>query len=133
MAHPLRFSNDDPHLQRFRELALGFPGAEERIAHGHPVFFTRKVFAYYGMSTKATGEWVQHRQSVCLLLSEDERLAARGLPFCWVPGYIGPFGWLGFDIDEDTDWDELAEWVDDSFRMTAPQRLIDELDARADC
>lgn len=131
MAHPIMFSEDDPFLQRFRELALSFPGAQEKIAHGRPVFYTKKVFAYYGMSHKVDGEWVQHPHAVCLLLSEDERLSAQSLRFCWVPGYIGPSGWLGFDLDDETDWDELAEWVDDSYRMTAPKRLVDELDGRS--
>ena len=131
MAHAPRFSDDDPILLRLRELALSFPGAEERVSHGRPVFFTKKVFAYYAMSSKVDGSWVQHPQSVCLLLSEDERLAARRRPECWVPGYIGPFGWLGFDLDEDTDWDEISELLDDSYRMTAPRSLLDLLDARA--
>lgn len=132
MAHEPRFSDDDPILQRFREVAFSFPGVAERVSHGRPVFYTKKVFAYYGMSNKVDGAWVQHPQSVCLLLPEEERLAMQRLPQCWSPGYIGPFGWLGFDLDEETDWEELAEWVDDSFRMTAPRKLVQELDARED-
>lgn len=131
MVHPQMFSEDDPILHRFRELAFSFPGVAEKIAHGRPVFFTKKVFAHYSMSNKVDGEWTQHPQSVCLLLPEEERLAVRELPFCWVPGYIGPSGWLGFDLDADTDWEQLAEWTDDSYRMTAPKKLIAELDAAA--
>lgn len=130
MTHEPRFSEDDPVLQRFRELAFSLPGVGEKISHGRPVFHTQKVFAHYAMSNKVGGEWTHHPQSVCLLLPEEERLAVRDLPQSWVPGYIGPSGWLGFDLDEDTDWDELSEWVDDSYRMTAPKRLVDELDGR---
>lgn len=128
MSHPIRFSDDDPILRHYRELAFSFPGVGEKISHGRPVFFTKKVFAQYAMSTKVDGEWIQHPQSVCLLLPEEERLAVRDLPICWVPGYIGPSGWLGFDLDDETDWDQLAEWTDDSYRMTAPAKLVAELD-----
>jgi hypothetical protein len=44
-----------------------------------------------------------------------------------VPGYLGPSGWLGLDLD-DTDFDEVAEILEDSFRITAPRRLVSELD-----
>lgn len=97
MTHEPRYSDEDPTLQRLRELALSFPGADEKISHGRPVFFTTKVFVWYGMSNKVDGEWVQHPQSVCVLLPEEERLAVRGLPHCWVPGYLGPYGWLVFE------------------------------------
>lgn len=39
-------------------------------------------------------------------------------------------GWLGIDLDDDTDWREIAELIDASFRVTAPRRLSRELDAR---
>ncbi|MDA0271228.1 MAG: MmcQ/YjbR family DNA-binding protein [Chloroflexi bacterium] len=42
----------------------------------------------------------------------------------WVPAFVGRHGWIGirFDLDE-PDWDEVAEFVDDSWRLTAPKRL----------
>jgi hypothetical protein len=36
--------------------------------------------------------------------------------------------WIGVDLDAASDWDEVAELLDASFRMTAPKRLIAELD-----
>ena len=55
-------------------------------------------------------------------LLEEERV--------YVPAYLGPSGWIGVDLDERTDWDEVAELLDASFRLTAPKRHIEELDAR---
>lgn len=130
MAHQSMFNDDDPVLARVREIAFSFPGAGEKVSHGRPTFFTRKVFAYYGMSARVRDAWVQHPQSVCLLLPEEERLALRELPHCWWPSYIGPSGWLGFDLGAATDWDEIRELFDDSYRMTAPPGLIRELDTR---
>jgi len=48
-----------------------------------------------------------------------------------VPAYLGPSGWLGIDLDERTDLDEVAELLEESYRATAPARLVAELDGRA--
>lgn len=52
MAHPLMFDAGDPLLARLRGIALAMPGAAEKVSHGRPAFFTTKVFAYYGGTTK---------------------------------------------------------------------------------
>jgi predicted DNA-binding protein (MmcQ/YjbR family) len=123
------FDDDDPVLARVRDIALAFPGADEKVSHGRPAFFTKKVFAYYGGSHKVDGDWVQHPQSVMILPDVDERLALLDDSRVWVPAYLGPSGWLGFDLDDDTDWSEVAELIDASYRRTAGARLITELDA----
>lgn len=128
MTHPPRFSDDDLVLERVRRLALALPGTAEKISHGRPVFHTTKVFAWYGMSRKDDGVWVQHPQSVCVLLPEEERLALAEHPLSWVPGYLGPSGWLGIDLSEDADWEEVAELLEESYRQTAPLRLVSALD-----
>lgn len=69
MAHPPRFADDDPLLLRLRAVALSLPGAAEKISHGRPTFFTRKIFAIYGGVTK--GE-----HSVAELVEESFRQTA---------------------------------------------------------
>ena len=125
------FDEDDPYLARVRELALALPGAAEKVSHGRPAFFTKKVFAYYGGSLKVDGDWVQHGQSVVVLPDPDDRAALVEDPRIFVPAYLGPSGWIGIDLDGDTDWDEVAELLDASFRLTAPRRTIAELDTRS--
>ena len=133
MAHPKMFSDDDPLLARVRRIALALPDAAEKVSHGRPAFYTTKVFAYYGASVKVDGEWVQHDQSVLVLLDDDERAALASDPRCFVPGYLGPYGWIGLDLDDDTDWPEVAELLEMSYRQTAGQRRIAALDtARAE-
>lgn len=124
------FDPDDPLLARVRSLARGLPGADEKESHGRPAFFTRKVFAYYSAATRSDGEWVEHRQAVVFLPGPDERPALEADPRFWVPAYLGPAGWLGLDIDERTDLGEVAELLEDSFRLTAPARLVAALDRR---
>lgn len=130
VAHPLMFDKDDPMLARVRDIALALPGAAEKISHGHPAFFTTRVFAYYGGSIKVDGEYEQHEQSLVVHPDVDEARALLEDPRCYRPAYLGPSGWVGLDLDESTDWDEVAELVEASFRETAGKRLIAELDAR---
>ena len=121
------FDDDDPQLHRVRELALALPGAAEKVSHGRPAFFTQKVFAYFGCSTKAEGGWAEHPHHLCVLLDADERLALLG-EGAIAPAYLGPSGWIAVDLDAG-DWTRGAELLDASFRVTAPKRLVSALDA----
>lgn len=129
MPHPKMFDDDDPVLARVRAIALALPQAQEKVSHGQPAFFTRKVFAYYGGSVKVEGTWEQHSQAVLVLVPTDERAALREEERSFIPGYLGASGWTGIDLDESTDWDEVAELVETSYRETAGVRLVRTLDA----
>jgi predicted DNA-binding protein (MmcQ/YjbR family) len=122
------FDDDDPTLARVREVAGGFPGVAEKVSHGRPAFYTTKVFCYYGGSVRLDGEWIQHPQSIMVLPHGDDRLALLEDPRCFVPAYLGPSGWIGVDLDRRTAWGEVAELLEDSYRLTAPKRLVAELD-----
>lgn len=132
MAHLEMFDRDDPKLSQIRRLVLSYPGAAEKISHGRPAFYTEKVFAYYGGSVRrGAGDWVQHPQSVVVLLDSAERAALIDDPRTFVPAYLGPSGWLGFDLLRTDDLEEAAELIDSSFHNTAPSRLISELEAKS--
>lgn len=124
------YDPDDPLLARVRDIALSYPGADEKESHGRPAFYTRKVFAYYGGSIKADGEWVQHDRAIVFLPDPLERPALEADTRFWVPAYLGPSGWLGLDLDVGSDFDEVAELLEESFRATAPKRLVGQLDQR---
>ncbi len=124
------FDPEDPLLLRVREIALDLPGADEKISHGHPAFFTKKVFAYFGGSVKVDGAWSQHEHSLVVLPDEEEARALLEEPRCYRPAYLGPSGWVGVDLDEGTDWLEVAELVESSYRRTAATLDIARLDAR---
>jgi predicted DNA-binding protein (MmcQ/YjbR family) len=130
MAHPQMFDDDDPYLGRLRVLAHALPGVDMKVSHGRPAFFTKKVFAYYGGSVKVDGDWIPHDQSLMVLPDPGDRVALIEDPRSFVPAYLGPSGWIGIDLDASTDWTEIAELLDASYRLTAPAKLIAELDAR---
>lgn len=130
MAHPIMFRHDDPHLARVRAIALALPEAEEKISHGRPTFYTQKVFCYYGGSVRIDQEWIAHDAAIMVRPDPDDDPALRQDQRFWVPAYLGPSGWLGIDLDDDTDWREIGELIDASYRVTAPRRLVQELDQR---
>ena len=134
MPHPRMFVDDDPQLARVRELALAFPGAAEKVSHGHPAFFTTKVFAYYGGSQRVDGEWVRHEHTLLVLPDPDEREPLIADPRCYVPAYLGAYGWIGIALPKARaarrEWAEIGELIDASYRNTAGKRLVAELDAR---
>lgn len=122
------YDPNDPLLARVRDIALAFPGSDEKESHGRPAFYTRKMFGYYGGSVKVEGVWVEHEQAILFLPDPAERPALVADGRFWVPAYLGPSGWLGLDLEPDSDFDEVAELVEESFRATAPRRLVKELD-----
>lgn len=131
MSHPPRFEPGDPWLARLREICLALPGAAEKISHGAPNFVTSKVFAIWGAHVKGDHDNRRFARSVQVKPSPDEHRALLADDRFFVPAYTGPSGWLGLDLTAaDPDWDEVAELVDASFRLTAPRRLVAELDAR---
>lgn len=77
--------------------------------------------------------WVQHEQSIMVLLEPDEHEALLDDPRVFVPAYLGGSGWLGLDLPdaEAGGWDEVSELIDASYRVTAAKKLVAELDAGA--
>lgn len=123
------FDDDDPYLARVREFARRLPGVQEKVSHGRPALYTTKVFCYYGGSLRVEGEWFQHPHSIVVLADPADRLGLLDDPRTFTPAYLGPSGWIGFDLDDDTDWTEVGELLDASYRLTAPSKLVAALDA----
>ena len=132
MAHPVMFSDDDPGLAELRAIALGLPGALEKMSHGRPTFRAAKIFAAFGGSEKLSPG--NHRQVPSALIFTPDPVDLPDLdqdPRFFVPAYYGPYGARAIDLDDSgVDWNEIAELVDASYRMIAPRRLVAELDAR---
>jgi hypothetical protein len=126
MEHPLGFDPDDPLLARVRGIALGLPGAAEKLSHGTVAFYTHKVFAYFSGSCKVEGVWVRHSRSVMLYADLDGQAVLRSLPDSYVPGYLGGYGWTGLDLGPQTDWAELTDFIQRSYVLTAPPALVRE-------
>ena len=132
MPHPIMFREDDPVLGRVREIALAFPQAHEKVSHGRPAFFVTKMFVMYGGSMKppTKGDYIQYPQSIMVKVDESDRRALEQDARTFYPAYLGPAGWLGLDLStrKKVDWGEVGELIDASFRLTAPKKVIKQLD-----
>jgi len=128
MSHPRRYEQSDPYLTRLREICLALPEAAEKESHGHSNFFTVKVFAVFGGVVKGDHSSTRWSQSVLVLPDLLSREAALSDDRFFVPGYYGPYGWIGLDFRADeVDWAEVADLVEQSYRNTAPARLVRQL------
>lgn len=113
-------------IDRLRKLCLALPEAEEKPFGGHtaPSFRVRdKLFVMtYENGTAMTCKAGPGLQQA-LVASDPDRF--------FVPAYTGKNGWIGARLDVEQDWDELAELVEDSWRMTAPKKLVARFDSPA--
>ena len=120
----------DEALPRLREICLALPEATEQVFGGHttPTFRVRdKIFAMFAEDERDDGRialWCKAPPGAqgVLVGAEPDRFFS--------PPYVGPKGWIGVRLDRPTDWDEIAALVVDSYRMTAPKRLVARLGER---
>lgn len=113
----------DDALERLRGICLTFPEAVEAGGVGDPTFKVReKIFAMrHGMDGRPSLWCKAPRGAQDVLVRSDP---AR----YFVPPYVGHHGWVGFWLDKEVDWDEAADLIEESYRMTAPKRLVALLD-----
>ncbi|HET6383189.1 MAG TPA: MmcQ/YjbR family DNA-binding protein [Armatimonadota bacterium] len=109
---------EESAIERLREICLALPDAVEKPFGGHtaPCFRVRdKLFVMVGEEQKTVtfkaGQGVQQ----ALVESEPDRF--------FIPAYVGHKGWVGARLDVDHDWEEIAELVEESYRLIAPRSL----------
>jgi hypothetical protein len=100
------------------------PGGDHDQHDGYLV--RKKTFAYFTDDEHGDGRLAMHvkappGEQAALVDADPERF--------FVPKYIGYRGWVGLRLDrEPLDWDEVADLLTESYRMTAPKRLSARLD-----
>ena len=115
-------------LTGLRHICLALPETTERLSHGEPTWFIRdkKTFVNYAdhHHDDRLAFWCAAPLGVqqSLVASDPEKF--------FVPPYVGHRGWLGVYLDVPVDWDEIADIVEDAYRMVASKRQVAELEAR---
>ncbi|GAA1256057.1 MmcQ/YjbR family DNA-binding protein [Sphaerisporangium rubeum] len=118
---------DDDVLARVREICLALPEAVEKPFGGHtaPSFRVRdKLF----VMTSEDGATMTFKAAPGI----QEALVSSAPDRYFVPAYVGAKGWVGARLDTGQDWPELAELIEDSYRLIAPKRLSARLDTPGD-
>ncbi|HUG48348.1 MAG TPA: MmcQ/YjbR family DNA-binding protein [Candidatus Limnocylindria bacterium] len=109
---------------RLREYALGLPEAWEDHPWGETVAKVRKkVFVFLGSDGSAEPRiWVKLAESQPLALSQ---------PGVSPAGYnLGKSGWVDVRLSDETPYEMLREWIDESYRAVAPRSLERQLGVR---
>ena len=113
----------DEALERLRSTCLAYPEAVEHTGGvGTPSFTVRaKIFAMRHPQDGRSSMWCKAPPGIQTALVETD------LKRYFVPPYVGHRGWVGVWLDVTLDWDEVEGLVDESYRMTAPKRLVAQL------
>ncbi|MFD9329528.1 MmcQ/YjbR family DNA-binding protein [Streptomyces sp. NPDC060065] len=115
--------------EKVREFALGLPGATEEFPWSESVAkVNKKVFVFLGMDDGS------YPLGVTLKLKDEEAHAhALTSPGAEPAGYgLGKSGWVRIPLEEQgaPAVELLCDWVEESYRVIAPKKLVAELDAR---
>ena len=111
----------DP-IEKLREICMRFPEAHEKAFGGHepPAFRVRdKMFAMVSTGDGRVSVWMKAGPGAqdVLVGGDPERF--------FVPPYVGHRGWIGIRLDvAGLQWGMIEDLVADSYRMTAPKRLL---------
>jgi predicted DNA-binding protein (MmcQ/YjbR family) len=115
--------------RRVRAFALGLPGAGEEFPWGESVAkVNKKVFVFLGVENGDRPPGVTVK-----LTAPEAHAHALSHPGAAPAGYgLGRAGWVSVPLaGEGAPGAELVcDWVEESYRVIAPKRLVAALDAR---
>jgi hypothetical protein len=114
--------------ERLRAICLALPEVSESAENAHVAFLVRgKTFAYFLNNHHGDGRVAL----VCKAAAGAQGILVDAEPDrFFVPAYLGPRGWIGLRLEVGVEWDEVAGFVAEAYRMTATKRMIALMDAR---
>ena len=107
-------------LRRLRRICLALPDTKETLTWGQPHFRVGdRILAGFGEEKGRTviGFKVTSDHQDALIMQDRFRVAP----------YVGRFGWVSMDATGIEDWDELREFIHESYQLIAPKRSLAKL------
>lgn len=111
-----------PWLARLQAICLAFPEATQQWTFERDTFRVRaKIFV-----------WVVENQGMDAIVikgrpgDKEMLMSADPRRFFDTP-YLGLRGWFSVRLSDDTDWEEIEDLIDTSYRLVAPKRLSAQL------
>ena len=123
MTKPTDAIVDPTVVDRLRTICLLYPEAvEDAESVGKPVFKVGgKIFAMQHGADNRMSLWIKAPAGMQEIIIGND-------PSAWfVPPYVGNRGWVGCWLDGEPDWEAIADAIDESYRLTAPKRLVRQL------
>jgi predicted DNA-binding protein (MmcQ/YjbR family) len=115
----------DPFHERLLQIVLRLPGAyEDRPWGSVHCKVAGKIFVGWGRHDDGEME-IGFRVSPelqSMLVASDPRFK--------IAKYVGKYGGVDMRIGPKPNWDEVEEFIVESYRIIAPKKLVKELDAR---
>lgn len=118
----------DKQIERVRRICLALPGATEKLSHGEPTFFVKKVFAMCSNNHHHDGHIAV---VIPAAIGIQEMLIKTSPKKFYRPPYVGVSGWVGIELNRVSD-KELAFHINEAWRLIAPKKLQDEFAAAAE-
>ena len=121
---------EDRRLVRLTKICLALPEASRVLSGDHAGFTVRKkTFGYFLNNHHGDGIVAVTFKAAP---GDNAKLVALDPTRFYLPAYVGPRGWVGLRLDVgNVDWDEVADFVGDSYRLVAPGRLVALANQRA--
>jgi predicted DNA-binding protein (MmcQ/YjbR family) len=109
------------YLAPLRQLCLSWPETVETNRYQQLAWCAgKKTFVQLVVDTERTGIAFLTEATVQSMLLADPRF--------YLPRYLGPRGWIAFDVRHAIDWQELAAHLLASYRKVALKRMLTALD-----
>lgn len=108
-------SRAEEHLRRLRRICMSFPETTEKLSHGEPTFFRKKVYAMFDNNHHNDGHmavWVPAAPGI------QEMLISTAPKKFFKPPYVGVNGWIGIELDA-VDDEELVSYLHDAWKLVA--------------
>jgi hypothetical protein len=118
----------EKQIERVRRICLALPGAMEKLSHGEPTFFVKKVFAMCSNNHHHDGHIAV---VIPAAIGIQEMLIKTSPKKFYRPPYVGVSGWVGIELNRVSD-KELAFHINEAWRLIAPKKLQDEFAAAAE-
>jgi hypothetical protein len=118
----------EPLLKKIRSHCLSLPEVNERESHGAPTFFIRDKRSFATVWIEGHHDvhfpqlWTASVPDFRAFLIEDRP------EIFFLPAYVAHRGWVGVRLDLDLKFDELADLLDDAYRLIAPPSLVKLMD-----
>ena len=115
----------DPEHDKLISIATALPGAvEDRPWGSVHCKVGGKIFVGWGRHDdgEMSVGFKTHKVLQSMLVASDPRFT--------VAAYVGKHGWVDMKPGKKPNWAEVEQFIEDSYRMIAPKRLVKELEAR---
>lgn len=116
----------DPFHDRLLAMVTRLPGAyEDRPWGSVHCKVAGKIFVGWGRGDDGTMSvgFKTDKTLQSMLVASDPRFK--------IAAYVGKHGWVDMHIGKKPNWDEVEQFIVESYRMIAPKKLVKQLDGSA--